>query len=62
LPGPTIGDVFELTRKSCDTWPTLCTMNVTVPGLAIDLVDSLKKDSPALTWTVEVAAVACRLA
>jgi hypothetical protein len=33
-------------------------VNATVPGLAIDLVESLKKNSPPLTWTMVVFACA----
>jgi hypothetical protein len=34
--------------------------NVTLPGFAIDLVESLKKNSPPLTWTVVVVPVVWR--
>jgi hypothetical protein len=30
--------------------------NVTLPGFAIDLVESRKKNSPPLTWTVALLA------
>src|SRR5438132_2121723 len=43
-------------------WPAFLKTNVAVPGFAIDFVESLKKNSPPLTWTVvAVAAAFCAL-
>src|SRR5581483_9129806 len=44
--------------KSWARCPAFFTVNTTVPGLAIELFESLKKNSPAFTWTVDVAAPA----
>src|SRR6476659_3648431 len=38
--------------KSWRTEPVFLKTNVTFPGLAADFVESLKKNSPPLTWTV----------
>src|SRR6478736_2535434 len=35
-------------------------MNVALPGLAIDFVVSLKKNSPPVTWIVVASATVCR--
>src|SRR5512132_2821877 len=62
LPGPITGVFFPLILKSWATWPTFLKTNVTLRGDAIDLVESLKKNSPPLTVTVVAVAVAdaCR--
>jgi len=44
--------------KSWAMCPAFFTVNTTVPGLAIEVFESLKKNSPAFTWTVDVAAPA----
>ena len=36
--------------KSCKTWPTFLNANVTLPGCAMDMLESLKKNSPPVTW------------
>src|SRR5437870_13507584 len=59
LPGPITGVFLPLILKSCATWPAFLKTNVTLPGLAIDLVESLKKNSPPLTWTAAAPADAC---
>src|SRR5207237_7385054 len=41
-------------------WPAFLKTNVTLPGFPIDLVDSLKKYSPPLTWIVVAVADVCR--
>jgi hypothetical protein len=56
LPGWICGVVFPLILKSCETWPTFLKTNVTLPGFPIDLVESLKKNSPPLTWIVVAVA------
>ena len=50
-PGWSSGVTLPLILKSCATWPTFVKTNVTLPGFAIDLVESLKKNSPPSTWT-----------
>src|SRR4029077_18416917 len=58
LPGWISGVFLPWMLKSCNTWPMFLKTNVTFPGLATDFVESLKKNSPPLTWTVvPVAAV-----
>ncbi len=52
IPGWSSGVTLPLILKSCATWPTFWKTNVTLPGFAIDLVESRKKNSPPLTWTV----------
>ena len=46
VPGWISGVCFPSIRKSCWTWPTFLQTNVTLPGFAADLVESLKKNSP----------------
>src|SRR4029453_10922180 len=60
LTGPITGVFLPLILKSCATWPTFLNTNVTLRGDAIDLVESLKKNSPPLTVTVVAVAAACR--
>src|SRR4029450_820131 len=60
LTGPITGVFLPLILKSCATWPTFLKTNVTLRGDAIDLVESLKKNSPPLTVTVVAVADACR--
>jgi len=52
LPGPITGVFFPLILKSWATWPAFLKTNVTLRGVATDLVESLKKNSPPLTVTV----------
>src|SRR4029079_18949370 len=51
LPGWSSGVCLPAMRKSCCTWPMFLKTNVTLPGCAPFLVESLKKNSPPLTWT-----------
>jgi hypothetical protein len=55
LPGLISGVFLPLILKSWRIWPTFLKTNVTFPGLAIDFVESRKKNSPPLTVTVVVA-------
>ena len=58
FPGWIRGVFLPLILKSCRTWPMFLKENVTLPGFAADLVESLKKNSPPLTWTVLAVAAA----
>ena len=60
LPGPITGVFFPLILKSWATWPAFLKTNVTLRGVATDLVESLKKNSPPQTVTVVAFADACR--
>src|SRR6476469_10667995 len=58
LPGWSSGVCLPAILKSCWTWPMFLKTNVTLPGFAADLVESLKKNSPPLTWTETPAVLA----
>jgi hypothetical protein len=58
LPGWISGVCFPLILKSCVTWPMFLKTKVTLPGFAVDLVGSRKKNSPPLTWIAVPCVVA----
>src|SRR5947209_13867708 len=55
FPGWMSAVFFPAILKSWARCPAFVTANTTVPGFAIELFESLKKNSPAFTWTVVVA-------
>jgi hypothetical protein len=54
LPGWINGKRLPLILKSCEICPMFLKTNVTLPGFAIDFVESLKKNSPPLSLHFDV--------